>query len=333
MLNTSPLNVPAEILATLVEISEEINSSLDLDEVLQKTATLVKRLVDFEIFGVMLLDESTQRLYHRFTIGYGEQASKDWQIPLGQGITGTAAATGRAVRVGDVREDPRYINIIDSVRSELVVPLVVKGQSIGVLDIQSTQVDYFTRDQQSVLTLMASRLAVAIENARLFERVRSQADTLRVLNEVGREANSILDVEELLRRAAELVKRVINYQILGILLYDEATNVFRHRLRDFFDFDYQVECFVPAPKRKYGYFSLPVLIGDTFVARMDSKADRKNKMLIIHNLHFEEVGLNGDMIQKLIDTLKEFILFNQCRAVTFARCNRPDYLNAIESAF
>jgi phosphoserine phosphatase RsbU/P len=226
----SPLNVPAEILATLVEISEEINSSLDLDEVLKKTATLVKRLVDYEIFGVMLLDESTQRLYHRFTIGYGEQASKDWQIPLGQGITGTAAATGRAVRVGDVREDPRYINIIDSVRSELVVPLVVKGQSIGVLDIQSTQVDYFTRDQQSVLTLMASRLAVAIENARLFERVRSQADTLLVLNEVGREANSILDVEELLRRAAELVKRVINYQILGILLYDESTNVFRHRL-------------------------------------------------------------------------------------------------------
>jgi sigma-B regulation protein RsbU (phosphoserine phosphatase) len=227
---TSPLNVPAEFLATLVEISEEINSSLDLDEVLKKTATLVKRLVDYEIFGVMLLDESTQRLYHRFTIGYGEQASKDWQIPLGQGITGTAAATGRAVRVGDVREDPRYINIIDSVRSELVVPLVVKGQAIGVLDIQSTQVDYFTRDQQSVLTLMASRLAVAIENARLFERVRSQADTLLVLNEVGREANSILDVEELLRRAAELVKRVINYQILGILLYDEATKVFRHRL-------------------------------------------------------------------------------------------------------
>jgi phosphoserine phosphatase RsbU/P len=225
-----PLNMPAEVLATLVEISEEINSSLDLDEVLQKTATLVKRLVDYEIFGVMLLDETSQRLYHRFTIGYGEEGSKDWQIPLGQGITGTAAATGRAVRVADVREDPRYINIIDSVRSELVVPLIVKGQAIGVLDIQSTQTDYFTRDQQNILTLMASRLAIAIENARLFERVRSQADTLLVLNEVGREANSILDVEELLRRAAELVKRVIDYQILGILLYDEPTNGFRHRL-------------------------------------------------------------------------------------------------------
>jgi sigma-B regulation protein RsbU (phosphoserine phosphatase) len=226
----SPLNVPAEVLATLVEIGEEINSSLDLDEVLRKTAALVKRLIDYEIFSVLLVDESMHRLYHRFTIGYGEESGKDWVIPIGQGITGTAAATGRAVRVPDVREDPRYINIIDSVRSEMVIPLVVKGQAIGVLDIQSTQVDYFTRDQQGVLTLMASRLAIAIENARLFERVRSQADTLLVLNEVGREANSILAVEELLRRAAELVKRVINYQILGILLYDEAANLYRHRL-------------------------------------------------------------------------------------------------------
>jgi len=226
----TPLNVPAEILATLVEIGEEINSSLNLDEVLEKTAALVKRLIDYEVFGVLLVDESMHRLYHRFTIGYGEEAGKEWIIPIGQGITGTAAATGRAVRVPDVREDPRYINIIDSVRSEMVIPLMVKGQAIGVLDIQSTQVDYFTRDQQSVLTLMASRLATAIENARLFERVRTQADTLLVLNEVGREANSILAVEELLRRAAELVKRVIDYQILGILLYDDAAHIFRHRL-------------------------------------------------------------------------------------------------------
>jgi phosphoserine phosphatase RsbU/P len=226
----SPLQVPAEILATLVELGEEINASLDLDEVLQKTAALVKRLINYEIFGVMLVDDVSRRLYHRFTFGYGQEESKDWQIPIGQGITGTAAATGRAVRVADVRQDPRYINLIDSVRSELAVPLMVKGQAIGVLDIQSRELDYFTREQQTILTLMASRLATAIENARLFERVRSQADMLLVLNDMGREASSILDVEKLLRRAAELVKRVIDYQILGILLYDEATRSFRHRL-------------------------------------------------------------------------------------------------------
>ena len=75
----TPLNMPAEVLATLVELSEEINSSLDLDEVLRKTASIVKRLIDYEIFSVLLLDESTKKLYHRFTIGYGEEAEKDWR--------------------------------------------------------------------------------------------------------------------------------------------------------------------------------------------------------------------------------------------------------------
>ncbi|HJY88327.1 MAG TPA: GAF domain-containing SpoIIE family protein phosphatase [Candidatus Acidoferrales bacterium] len=219
-----------EVLATLAEIGEEINASLDLDEVLRRTAALVRRLIEYEIFSVMLLDEASGTLYHRFTIGYAKEIVENWRIPLGQGITGTAALSGQSVRVSDVSKDPRYINAIDTVRSELAVPLLLKGKSIGVLDIQSPQLDYFTRDQQSILTLLASRLAIAIENARLFERSRRQAETLLVLNEIGREASAILQVEELLRRAAELLKRVIDYQILSILVYDDEQKVFRHSL-------------------------------------------------------------------------------------------------------
>lgn len=225
----APETYSNEILATLVEIGEEINASLDLDEVLAKTAALVKRLIDYEIFTVMLLDAS-DHLSHRFGIGFSREVMESWRIPLGRGITGTAAATRQAVRVADVTKDPRYINAIDSVQSELAVPLLVKGKCIGVLDIQSRQLDYFTREQQNILTLLAGRLAVAIENARLFEHTRRQADTLLLLNEVTREASSILDVEALLRRAAELVKRVIDYQILSILLCDEEQQMFRHRL-------------------------------------------------------------------------------------------------------
>ena len=149
---------------------------------------------------------------------------------MGQGITGTAAATGHSVRVSDTSKDPRYINAIESVRSELAVPLVVRGKCVGVLDIQSRHLDYFTRDQQNILTLLGSRLAIAIENARLFEKVKAQADTLLLLSEVGRETSAILEVEELLRRAAEQTKRVIDYQILSIMLYDEEQKVFRHRV-------------------------------------------------------------------------------------------------------
>jgi uncharacterized protein YcaQ len=112
----------------------------------------------------------------------------------------------------------------------------------------------------------------------------------------------------------------------------DILNVFRHRLRDFFDFDYQVECFVPQAKRKYGYFSLPVLIGDTFVARMDSKADRKQRVLIIHNLHFEPIKLTKPMIGKLIDAITTFATFNRCEAITITKSNDKPALKAIREA-
>ena len=220
----------AEVLATLTEIGEEVNASLDLDEVLARAAALIKRHIDYEFFGVLMVDCDGNCLRHRFAVGYPPGLAENLRVPIGQGITGTAAATGHSVRVGDVTQDPRYINAIDTVRSELAVPLMFRGTCIGVLDIQSRQPDYFTKDQQNILTLLASRLAIAVENARLFQKERAQGETLMVLTEVSREISSILDVEELLRRAAELVKRVIDYQIVSIMLYDEEQKVFRHRL-------------------------------------------------------------------------------------------------------
>src|SRR5215470_16075576 len=221
-------DVSAEALATLAEIAEEVNASLDLDEVLARAAALIKKHIDYEIFGVLLIQDGV--LKHRFAIGYPRDLAENLRIPVGQGITGTAAATGHSVRVSDVSTDPRYINALDNVRSELAVPLMIQGKCIGVLDIQSDELNYFTREQQSILTMLGSRLAVAIENARLYQRANAQANTLLLLNEVSREMSSILDVEELLRRAAEQVKRVIDYQILSIMLYDEVQKVFRHRL-------------------------------------------------------------------------------------------------------
>jgi sigma-B regulation protein RsbU (phosphoserine phosphatase) len=223
-------SISGEVLKTLAEIGEEVNASLNLDEVLARSAALIKRHIDYEIFGVLLVEEGGEFLKHRFSIGYPPALAESLRIPIGKGITGTAAATGQAVRVGDVSKSTRYINAIESVRSELAVPLMLQGKCIGVLDIQSNHLDYFTPEQQSILTLLASRFAIAIENAQLFERVRSQAETLLLLNEVSREVSSILDVEELLRRAAELTKRVIDYQILSIMLFDEDQQIFRHRL-------------------------------------------------------------------------------------------------------
>src|SRR3954462_15301133 len=88
------LEVSTEVLATLTEIGDEVNASLDLDEVLARTAALIKRHIDYEIFGVLLLDGDGSYLKHRFSIGYPRELADNLRIPLGQGITGIAASTG-----------------------------------------------------------------------------------------------------------------------------------------------------------------------------------------------------------------------------------------------
>jgi sigma-B regulation protein RsbU (phosphoserine phosphatase) len=244
-LNLAP-EIPAETLAVLSEISHEINSSLNLDQVLASAAQQIKRLMDFEIFAVLLPAPGTNDLYVRFAIGHRPEVIEHWRIPMGDGIIGAAATTGQAIRVGDVLKDPRYLPAVEEVRSELAVPLIVRGRVIGVMDIESRQPDYFTPSQQTILTLVASRIGTAVENARLFESAQKQAETLLLLNEIGREASATLQVEEVLRRAAELTKRLIDYQIFSILLYDETAAVFRHRVTVKFGQRVQEKSVVPA---------------------------------------------------------------------------------------
>jgi uncharacterized protein YcaQ len=161
-------------------------------------------------------------------------------------------------------------------------------------------------------------------------------------NLVKKELEKLVEEGEVCNVAIEGLKTAPLYMLPGyknkkIQVSDDAfilspfdpLNVFRHRLRDFFDFDYQIECFVPQAKRKYGYFSLPVLVGDTFVARMDSKADRKQRVLTVHNLHFEPLKLSKPMIVKVCEAIQTFAKFNQCETITIKKSNDKQLLNAI----
>ncbi|MBT1705797.1 winged helix-turn-helix domain-containing protein [Chryseosolibacter indicus] len=125
-------------------------------------------------------------------------------------------------------------------------------------------------------------------------------------------------------------KKIALSEEVFILSPFDPLNVYRHRLKDFFDFDYQVECFVPEAKRKYGYFSLPILAGDTFIARMDSKADRKKSVLMINNLHFESVDIAGTTLNKLIKAIIKFAEFNRCQAITIKKCNNKKLLRVLQ---
>ncbi len=214
-----------DVMVCLQDIAEELNSTLELDELQRRVADRVQKAIGFDTFGIHLLDPLGQELRLGFGVGYPEEAFTRWRLGLGQGLVGTAAATGQAVRVGDVRTDPRYINYGESIVSELCIPLQVKNRVIGVLDIGSRKPNYFDATHQRFLTYLAGHLANAIENARLYENLREQTRTLALLYEVSHELASILEREELLRRIAQAVKRLVNYQGFHVMLWNEDKQV------------------------------------------------------------------------------------------------------------
>ncbi len=213
----------------LLEVADVVNTTLDLDTTLRRVAELVRKVIDYEIFGILLLNEKTQELYFRFSVGHSHEVADRMRIKVGEGVTGVAAQRAEAILVDDVAQDPRYISVVPNVRSEIAVPLIVKNRVIGVIDIESPQANHFTEDHKRLLTLIASRMAVGIENARLYTRISRQAKSLLLLNEIARELTSILNVDELLKRVGELVSRLIDFQMFSILLLDAVGEKLQHR--------------------------------------------------------------------------------------------------------
>jgi sigma-B regulation protein RsbU (phosphoserine phosphatase) len=171
----------SETLETLAEIGREMSAILDLDELLTRVAHLVKRLIDYRTFGIALLNEETQLLEMKIAISYGN-AQAIPPVKLGEGLVGYAALHKEPVLVPDVAADSRYINAVTDVRSELAIPLLLKDRCIGVFDLESPELDAFSKKHVELLTLLASQAAVAIENARLYEAIRH--NELRLEKEV-----------------------------------------------------------------------------------------------------------------------------------------------------
>jgi phosphoserine phosphatase RsbU/P len=213
-----------EQLTTLFALGREVTSVLDLEELLQKIPQLIARLTHFTAFGLYLLDEKQGELSIAYSVGYPDQVARGLRIRVGQGLVGTAVAEGHPILVNDVHADPRYLETVPGSNSELVVPLRRKGRVIGALNLMSDTVGQFTADDEEILRQFAAHVAVAIENARLFEHEREYTATLETLTEVAREFGSILNLDELLTRIANLTKRVIDYRTFGILLVNEDAN-------------------------------------------------------------------------------------------------------------
>jgi sigma-B regulation protein RsbU (phosphoserine phosphatase) len=212
--------VEAADVAYMMQLADALNTTLDLETLLKRTAELVAAIIPYRIFAILLVNDRTRELRVRFQIGHTTKVEY-LHVPMGRGVVGQVAMTRQPVLLNDVTTAENYVEVNPEVRSELAVPLIAKNRLIGVLDIESEQAGYFRAEHLRLLTLTASRIAQAIENARLYARASRQAQTLTVLNEIAVELTSILELDPLLEKVGHLLRRLIDYQMFSILLLDE----------------------------------------------------------------------------------------------------------------
>jgi sigma-B regulation protein RsbU (phosphoserine phosphatase) len=252
-----------EMLTTLIDLGRQVAAVLDVEELLAQIPKLLSRLIEFDAFAVYLLDERRGELEVAYSVGYPESAGPR-RLKLDQGLVGAAAASQMPLLVNDVSADSRYVAVVPGMSSEVVAPLLHKKKPIGALNILSRHRDQFTPADVVLLRQFAAHVAVAIVNARLFARSRSDAEAFETLAEIGREVASVLDLDELFARIGKLARRVIDYRTFGILLLDEE----RGELEMKFAVQYGEKVTVPRVRLGeglVGYAALhrePVLVAD-----------------------------------------------------------------------
>ncbi|HEX5474881.1 MAG TPA: GAF domain-containing protein [Vicinamibacterales bacterium] len=209
-----------EMLTTLFDLGRQVTSVLDLGELLPQIPELIRRLIRFDALAVYLLDDRRGELRVAYSVGYPPR-DEPMRLRPDEGLVGAAVTGGQPLLVNDVTSDPRYVQLVPGMASEIVVPLVHKARPIGAINILSHYRDHFTSSDLAILRQIGTHVAVALVNARLYERSRTDADAFETLAEIGREVASVLDLDELFARIAQLARRVIDYRTFGILLLNE----------------------------------------------------------------------------------------------------------------
>ncbi len=242
-------------LALLNDIGGKIAAVLDLDSVLDRAARLVQESFGYHHVGLFTLDRDRGELVMRAKAGdFTDLYPVEHRLKLEQGIVGWVGYYGESLLANDVDSEPQYVNLYpDTVptRSELSVPIGVGGKVVGVIDVQSPELDAFDENDVMVMETLADQIAAAIENARLYEAVQQElaerrraeavlerrAAQLALLNDVGGKIASVLDLDSVLDRAAHLVREGFGYHHVGLFTLDRDQEelVMRAKAGDFTD--------------------------------------------------------------------------------------------------
>lgn len=181
-------------------------------------------------FGVMLLDEARQVLQVHYSYRGLPEGYETPEFAVGEGVVGSVLKTGVARRIADASEVREYLPSTGELRSELCVPLMAGGKAIGVVNAESKHLDAFSRDDERLLTTVASQLSIAIEQIRHQNAEREQHVRAEALSDTALALNSSLDFDQILDQILDNVQRVIPCDTTSLMVNQNGrSSTIRHR--------------------------------------------------------------------------------------------------------
>lgn len=191
----------------LHHITTTAASGTTLEEALESAVNGLQVTLGGDRVAILLADRDKKMLEIKASIGYTEEI-QSIQVEIGKGITGWVAAHRRPLRIGDVSEDPRYIQASANTRSELAVPLVYRSELLGVLNVESEQMDAYTENDEEMLGTLGGSLAAVIANARLLEQIRAQSEREHLIYEATSKIRRSTDIQSILMMTASEITRI-----------------------------------------------------------------------------------------------------------------------------
>ncbi len=192
----------------LHHITTTAASGTTLEEALSSAVNGLQVTLGGDRVAILFLDRERKMLQPKASVGYSEEANQI-RVEVGTGVTGWVAAHRRPLRVEDVHQDPRYIQVSANTRSELAVPLIYRNELLGVLNVESEQVGAYTESDEEMLGTLGGSLAAVIANARLLEQIRAQAERERLLYEVTSKIRRSTDIQTILATTASELTRAV----------------------------------------------------------------------------------------------------------------------------
>ena len=204
---------------SLYRISSLVSNTEDPKEALDLILQEIVHVLDPSSASISLINPDNKKL--ELEVSYG--LSEDWDdldLDLGQGITGWTALHGRALIVPDVHAEPRYISIRPNIRSEMAVPMEDRGSVIGVVNVDSEKIDAFDEQALKILSLMTHEASRVVARLWLIRQLRTKANQLESLINLGRRISGELDVDAILYSLAREGRALMECHACALFLLD-----------------------------------------------------------------------------------------------------------------